>query len=133
MPGNGFFRKVAPAEARSGDVIVLSPQGGSGHKVIVYDRHEPSPGSDLHARISKELGSKPGARIVVLEVDSAWGADGKPFEGGVTRHVWAYDESTKRWATLVAGERGNWHAFASSNSGPYDHELQGVFRPRQER
>jgi hypothetical protein len=132
LPGNPAFRRIQPGEARSGDVMVLAPTGGSGHKVIVFDRHQPSPGSDLHRAVSRELGSKPDARIVVYEVDSSWGANGQPHQGGVKRESWAYDESTQRWAKLVAGERGNWHAFASRKSGPYDHDLQGIFRPRNE-
>jgi hypothetical protein len=132
QPSAAVFRKVSPLEARAGDFVRLGPANNQ-HKVIVYDRHEPHAGSDLHRAIASKLGSAPTARIVVLEVDSSWGAGGKPEAGGVERRVWAYDDSTKRWATLVRGDSGAWHVFPSRSSGPYDHELIGIHRPRSER
>jgi hypothetical protein len=132
QPPAAVFRNVSPLEARSGDFMRLGP-GGNQHKVIVYDRHDLHPGDDQHTRIAQKLGSAPNARIVVFEVDSSWGAGGVPENGGVGRKTWAYDESTKRWATLIRGESGSWHVFPSKMSGPYDHEVLGIHRPRSER
>jgi cell wall-associated NlpC family hydrolase len=131
-PPAALFRNVSPRDARPGDVMRLGPPNNQ-HKVIVVDRRELQPSDELHARIGAELGSAPGARLLVFEVDSSWGAGGKPENGGVGRRVWAYDDGTKRWASLIPADRGAWHVFASNASGPYDHTLLGIHRPRSER
>jgi hypothetical protein len=132
QPPAAVFRKVSELEARPGDFVRLGPSS-SQHKVIISDRRELQPGDELHARIAEKLGSAPGARVIIFEVDSSWGSGGNPEVGGVERRIWAYDDSTKRWATLVRGESGAWHVMASSKSGPHDHELMGIHRPRSER
>ena len=100
LPGP-FFHKVAPADARPGDVIKLtSVTEPVGHKVIVtgndaLDRKDPE-----YAAIAKGLGSKPGARIYVISVDSSWGAGGNPDNGGVQHERWAFDDSSGRWGSV---------------------------------
>jgi hypothetical protein len=132
QPSSAVFRRVSPLEARSGDFVRLGPARNQ-HKVIIYDRRELPPGDQLRAHIASKLGSAPNARLILFQVDSSWGADGNPERGGVARRVWAYDDSTQRWATLFSGERGSWHVIPSRSSGPYDHELYGIHRPRSER
>jgi hypothetical protein len=132
-PPAATFRKVGPETARAGDVMLLvHGDDGTGHKVMVFARHEVPPGTELHTRIAKELGSRGEAKLHLLEVDSSWGAGGDPQNGGVKREVFAYDERSGKWGTLVKDSRGQWRAFASSKSGPYDHDLQGIYRPRSE-
>ncbi len=132
-PSSRVFRRVEPAAVRAGDVMVLTNGAdGTGHKVIVYARHEVPPGTEMHARIARGLGDTPKSRFHLIEVDSSWGAGGNPEHGGVQRHAWAYDEGSGRWATLVKDGRGQWQAFASDKAGPYDHDLKGVYRPRAE-
>lgn len=132
-PSPKDFRSIDPSVARAGDVVLLrAGDDGAGHKVIVFARHDVPRGTEMHARIARALGDGPAARFHLLEVDSAWGAGGDPHKGGVERRVWAFDQDSKRWAKLQQDARGQWHAFASNKPGPYDHELQGVFRPRAE-
>jgi len=132
MP-TGAFQRVSPADARAGDIVVLTNgPDGTGHKLIVYDRDRLAPGSALHRAVERGLGSSAKARIDLFRVDSSWGAGGVPEQGGVKREFWAYDESSGKWATLVEGGSGHWHSFASGKAGPYDHDLKGFYRPKAE-
>ncbi|MCA9599293.1 MAG: hypothetical protein KC776_38560 [Myxococcales bacterium] len=132
-PSPRTFRRVDPADAKAGDVMVLTGgSDGTGHKVIVFDRHAVPQKTAMHQRIARALGDSPNSRFVILECDSAWGAGGEASRGGVERHAWAYDAGSGRWASLVKDDRGQWQAFASRKPGPYDHDLMGVFRPRTE-
>ena len=133
-PSSSVFARVEPRNARPGDLIVLTNgSDGTGHKVIVFARHEVPPGTQMHERTSKAFGGSANSRIHLLEVDSSWGAGGQPERGGVQRRVWAYDEGSRRWASLEKDSRGQWHAFASQKLGPYDHDLQGIYRPKVDR
>ncbi len=128
------FKRVSPSDARSGDIMVLTHGGdGTGHKLIVYDRDQLGLGSAMHRVVERGLGSSPTARIDLFQVDSSWGAGGQPQQGGVKREFWAHDASSGKWATLVQDEKGHWFAFASSKSGPYDHDLKGIYRPKAEK
>lgn len=131
QPPKSVFRKIEkPEEARSGDVLLLGPppKDTVGHKVIVYDRQEVPTGSALHAAARKSLGSTKDAKLHVFVVDSSWGASGDPQQGGVERRRWIYDESTQKWGALES--RG---IVQSTAKGPYDHPLQGIYRPTAER
>ena len=130
---NGAFKRVSPADARAGDIVVLTNgPDGTGHKLIVYDRDRLAPGSAMHRVVERGLGSSKTARIDLYRVDSSWGAGGKPMQGGVKRALWAYDEGSGKWATLIKGDNGHYYAFASHRPGPYDHDLQGIYRPKAE-
>jgi cell wall-associated NlpC family hydrolase len=133
-PSSQVFKRVDPGAVKAGDVMVLTNgDDGTGHKVIVYARHDVPTGTDMHARIAKALGSRTESQFSLIEVDSSWGAGGDAQRGGVDRRLFAYDADSGRWATMAKDDRGQWHAFASSKSGPYDHDLQGIYRPRGER
>lgn len=132
-PPSASFQRVTPESVRAGDVMLLAANGDGGHKVIVYARHPVPPGTEVHARVASALGSGSDARLHLIEVDSSWGASGDPARGGVKRAVWAFDEASGRWASMHKNSRGQWAAIASDDSGPYDHKLQGIFRPRAER
>lgn len=132
LPGP-FFRKVAPPDARPGDVIKLtSVTEPVGHKVIVTGHDVLDQKDPEYAAIAKGLGSKPGARIHVISVDSSWGAGGNPDNGGVQHERWAFDESSGRWGSVYQLGSGRFTAVPSTQSGPYNHLLDGVFRPRTE-
>ncbi len=134
QPPAAIFRKVPPGEARPGDVIKLS-QGpdGTGHKVIVVANDTLAAGDPGRDQIVTALRSEPGARIHIISVDSSWGAGGKPDNGGVKQQMWAYDEGSRRWASVYQLSSGHFAAFASPKAGPYDHVLDGVYRPRSEK
>jgi hypothetical protein len=134
-PPPGVFRRIQPENARPGDLIRLihAADDNTGHSLIVYARRSIAPGNAEYTACAQALGSPAGAHIDVLEVDSSWGAGGNPDNGGVARRSWAYDESTHRWATLYKGAQGEPHAVRSSQDGPYDHDLQGIYRPRSEK
>jgi hypothetical protein len=129
-PPASAFEKRSPVEARPGDVMVLTNDkyDGTGHKVLVYS-HTVAPDGELRRAAAKALGSAPSARIHLFEVDSSWGAGHDAEAGGVARRTWAFDESSGRWATVYS-EASQPFAEASQSSGPYDHELLGIFHPR---
>lgn len=129
-PPKAQFERIHPEATRPGDVVLLTTPGDAGHKVIVFARHEVPTGSELHGKIARALNSGNQAEMHLLEVDSSWGAGGQPERGGVKREVWAYDASSGRWASLVKGNSGQWHVTTSTTSGPYDHELKGIYRFR---
>jgi hypothetical protein len=126
-PPKAIFDNVSPQAARSGDVMVLGKKNGSGHKVIVYDRQEIPPGAPLRVAAQKGLGSAPDAKLHVLLVDSSWGAGTVAQSGGVARRAWVYDESQNKWGMLESST-----IVPSNDSGPYDHPLQGTYRPKAE-
>ena len=39
LPSQGF-KKVAPEDARAGDIVVLDAPSGPGHRLVVYDRRD---------------------------------------------------------------------------------------------
>jgi hypothetical protein len=127
-PPKAIFDKVSPETARSGDVIVLAAKNGSGHKVIVYDRQEIPTSAPLRVAAQKGLGSAPNAKLHVLLVDSSWGAGEVAQNGGVARRAWVYDESQNKWGMLESST-----IVPSNDSGPYNHPLQGTYRPKAER
>jgi hypothetical protein len=94
------FSKVAPEDARAGDVVVLGPPPGDkvGHRAIVFDCHAASPDE-----IAKYCTSGDGAKLdrrtlTVLSVDSSYGSGTLPSKGGVQRQTWLYDG--KQWGTF---------------------------------
>ncbi len=127
------FKRVAPEDARAGDVLALAPPPNEnvGHRVLVFDRHDASPeelarycGTGVGASLDK-------AHLAVLSVDSSYGSSAHPAYGGVQRQTWLYDG--KQWGTLIPA-----HLDAAKNhvaervevhTLPYDglHPLIGVY------
>jgi len=137
LKGNSHFKKVTPTDAKAGDLMILDPPAGEnvGHTVMIQDRHVMTdaeranyPGIDRFA--------KPGDKVQVFVVEASFGdgGNGDPARGGVQRRTFFYNETTKQWADI----RRDWDrpsaptVHISSTSGPYDHPLNGVFRPKAE-
>ncbi|MCK6531417.1 MAG: hypothetical protein L6Q84_00490 [Polyangiaceae bacterium] len=135
----GRMRRVATdlSVARPGDIIRLKPGAdGRDHNVIVRSnelRRLPETGEmmvlgkDVPAGFVTKgaaAGAEPSVRVVT--VDAAWGDGGDPTLGGVRRMAWLYNEKSGEW--------GHWDRFGAfrTSSGPYDHSLDGVYRPRGE-
>jgi hypothetical protein len=130
------FARVAPEDARAGDVLALGPPRGDtvGHRLVVFERHEASAEELQRYRAVSQGGSLGTGRVTVLSVDSSFGSNGDPAQGGVQRQTWLYDG--KQWGTVIPAqvdgqgnmtpERVRVHAL------PYDghHPLIGVFHYR---
>jgi hypothetical protein len=133
LPSKGL-RKVAPSEARAGDLFILA--GNPGHKTIVYSNREVVTGdqkASIGGRVIPEAFLRAGfpagypATIRAIEVDSSWGAGeaGHP-DGGVKRELWVQNQANGLW-----GYWDNDGAFRVSK-GPYDHAIDGVYRGKGE-
>lgn len=133
LPSRGL-RKVAPSEARAGDLFILA--GDPGHKTIVYSNREWVTGDrklSVGGRVIPETFLRAGfpegypATLRAVEVDSSWGAGeaGHP-EAGVKRELWVQNQANGLW-----GYWDNDGAFRVS-SGPYDHPIDGVYRGKDE-
>ncbi|MGH7296191.1 MAG: hypothetical protein ACRELB_14715 [Polyangiaceae bacterium] len=104
LPAKGFT-KVAPQDARPGDIVVLDapPCDGPGHRLVVYDRRDLS--TTEVASLSRHATGPaltPG-RVSELHVDSSFGSGGLPDRGGVSRQAWYYDAGSKQWGHDVGG------------------------------
>jgi hypothetical protein len=128
------LHKVDVTKARAGDMFVLNPPDNEpvGHKTLVYS----------HATVTteaarKEIASASAAEISQFgsggpvhryELDSSWGAgpEGGDF-GGYRREPALYNEATKMWAWREPGRA----AFQVSDR-PYDHPINGAYRPNSE-
>ncbi|MBK7583813.1 MAG: hypothetical protein IPI67_26925 [Myxococcales bacterium] len=133
---NNAFRKVRIQDARAGDWVHLNPdKGGRDHNVIVRSnatrqlegaRLEVSGKQIPRAFVDDgwPAGTKPTLRV--MEVDSAWGGGETGESGGVERRVWVQNEKSGLW--------GHWSPKGDFrvSAGPYDHELDAVYRPRRE-
>jgi hypothetical protein len=128
-PSPAKFARVSPGEARAGDVIALGPPPyeRSGHRLIVYDRHDASP-----EELAKYCGSGEGTaiakgRVSVLQVDSSFGSGGLPTRGGVGRQTWLYDAASNQWGQVLDGSSG---PKVHITGLPYDgqHPLLGIYR-----
>jgi hypothetical protein len=128
-----FTRVVAPDSARPGDIVVLDPPEGEsvGHRAIIADRHE------LTAPELQRLGCSradrallAAGRVTVFEVDSSWGSGAEPQAGGVQRHTWLYDATSKLWGTVDAGPAPR----VELSALPYgDHPLHGIYHYTESR
>jgi hypothetical protein len=128
LPTNPKFKSVSIASARAGDVMVLGPPtiDEAGHKVLVRSNTIMTDGELARMGAPKGLFTGP---VRKLEVDSSWGAGSSGTGGGVQRRTWLYDETTKKWASFDAETN---HIIFSTMSGPYDHPLVGIYRPKGE-
>jgi cell wall-associated NlpC family hydrolase len=140
LQSRGFVRVDLDA-TRPGDVIVLgkSPADSYGHRVIVYaardatldDRAtllrlvlEHRPKMDPQRDLLKRLAGSASLRVLV--VDSSWGNNGDPQRGGVERKIWWHSQATGQWA----GTDPN--GAPVMTDGPYNHPVEGAYRPQGE-
>jgi hypothetical protein len=146
--GTREFARVGLDETRPGDIIVLGrpPHEKYGHTVIVYGAHEATDAD------RKWLGALAGdqvkdegqtasahndgvaagdiassANLRVMVVDSSWGSGGAPTLGGVQRRTWIHDLTRGQWVWTDCVNL--LHVTAT----PYDHPIQGAYRPVSER
>lgn len=125
VTSNKKMKSVAIASARPGDLLSLgaAPSERSGHLVLVRSNRLLSPTE------ATAMGLKSGGPHRVLEVDSSWGAGEAGKGGGVQRRSWIYDEGEKAWSSWDPATK---QLAASTQSGPYDHPLNGIYRPKAE-
>jgi hypothetical protein len=117
------WTKLPVADVRAGDVMVLDSRDRRepGHTVIVASEHYATEAerAQLPADIRAQVGTS--AQLRVIEVDSSWGSGGNAQKGGVDRRTLVHDETSDQWFSGGGATRG-----------PYDHDLHGVYRPREE-
>ncbi len=125
LPTNPKFKRVEVANARPGDIVTLKPPKGDsiGHVVLVRSNKV------LTSSEASAIGLKTGGPYRALDVDSSWGAGEAGKGGGVKRQTWIYDEASKSWSTW---DPANKKLTNSNDTGPYDHPLDGVYRPKGE-
>jgi hypothetical protein len=130
LKGNKHFNKVNPQDVKPGDLIALDkPQGESvGHTVLVRDHHQMTP-----AEMSKYKDTngfmKAGDKIHIYEIDGSFGGGSRGEHGGLVRKTWMYNERTKQWAEPGMDENGNDVYEMSIENGPYNHPMNGIYRP----
>ena len=138
---NRAFAKVDPIRAKPGDLFILgrpaTPPKEPGHCLVVYSHTIADDRAKelLVARCGSQATAfiRASGSLHVYQVDASWGAgpNGAAY-GGVGRHTWLYDESSKQWArydpVLAAAGGSGFRTEAS----PCDHPILGVFRPKDE-
>lgn len=129
---NPHFTSVKPENVKTGDLITLDPPkaGDVGHTVLVRDHHVASDAE--RSRWSFVDGfAKKGETVHVYVGDASWGAGqtGK-LDGGLQRRTWLYNESTGKWAELKPDGTGGLDVKLSNRSGPADHPMNGIYRPK---
>lgn len=132
VPTSPKFRAVDAAACKPGDLMLLAKPPGdiAGHTLLVrsHTKLDDAWRKDLIAhnedpRVRAFLSGD----VHVVEVDSSWGG-GTEGTGGLARETFLYDASTKTWASW--GSDGL--VTLSSESGPYAHPMQGIYRPKSE-
>jgi hypothetical protein len=125
LPTNPKFKKVDVASARPGDIMTLRPPPSEnvGHVVLVRS-NTLVPTTD-----AKAMGLTGKGPHRALVVDSSWGAGELGKGGGVLRRTWIYDEGDKKWSSWDPASK---KLTPSNNTGPYDHPLDGIYRPKGE-
>jgi hypothetical protein len=133
LKNNKHFKQVTPGDAKPGDLMILDkPKNDDvGHTVLIEDRHAMTdaeraklPGLDRLA--------KPGDKLQVFVVQASFGGgeNHDPTTGGVQKRTFIYNETTKKWGDVRATGVGQSEVFASSESGPYEHPMNGIFSPK---
>jgi len=135
LDGKPQFARVAdPAKLRPSDLIILKPPRGEsvGHTVIVTDQAPATLTEAEASALSREFPALAvaGKPVVKVSVASSFG-----YEGPQER-VWVYDPATKSWGELGgslfdddgAGRRTPSNSRA--HSGPWDHDVQGMYHAR---
>ena len=133
LKGNKNFAQVKPQEVRAGDLIALDPpkKGDVGHTVLVRD-HRVATNDDRNRFVHRDDGfSKRSDKIHIYEVDASWGAgQSGNLEGGMQRRVWVYNETTGKWGETKPDKDGDLEVWTSTTNGPYDHPMNGIYRPK---
>ncbi len=131
----GKFNEVKPANVKPGDLIALNPPDKKdvGHTILVRDHHEMGEleRNALYKNLSAFAG--PGDKVHIYSGDASWsgGADGD-LKGGVQRRTFLYNETTGKWADATPAATGGYDVAPSNSNGPYNHPLNGIYRPKGE-
>ncbi|MCI0415901.1 hypothetical protein L0222_24255 [bacterium] len=133
LKGNPNFTQVKPVDIKPGDLIILDPphRGEVGHTVLVRDRHLAS-ADELKKFQDPNSFAKSGDPVHVVQVDASWsaGEDGL-LSGGVQSRIWLYNEKTGKWADVMPDGKGGFTVLTSDRNGPYNHPMNGIFRPKR--
>jgi hypothetical protein len=135
LDGKPQFAKIAdPASLRPSDLVILHPPRGErvGHTVIVTDTTPATLTASEASALSHDfpvlaIAGKP---VIKVSVASSFG-----FEGPQER-VWVYDPESKSWGDLGgnlfddAGGGGRTPTGRARHSGPWDHDIQGMYHPK---
>jgi LysM repeat protein len=131
----GKFNEVKPANVKPGDLIALNPpqKNDVGHTILVRDHHEMGnlERQTLYKNMTGFAG--PSDKVHIYSGDASWsgGVDGD-LKGGVQRRIFLYNETTGKWADVTPSASGGYDVSPSSSSGPYNHPLNGIYRPKGE-
>ncbi len=140
IESNKRFARVDEANVRAGDLGVLHAPPATagnlhpvGHRVIVYSHTVVGP--EMQAALTQRYGTAvdellKSGQVHAYEVDSSWGGGraGASF-GGVKRQLWLHSPGTKMWGYTTGVDAA---PFVATDKGPYDHRLDGFFRPKNE-
>ena len=131
LKGNKHFAQVKPQDVRPGDLIALDNPPGDrvGHTVLVRDRHVAT-SAEMSKYQDPDSFSKSGDKVHVYEVDASFGGGYTGDRGGVVRKVWMYNETSGKWAEIVKDDSGDEKIQISSMNGPYNHPMNGIYRPK---
>jgi hypothetical protein len=115
-------------DAQPGDLLVLKPPPHEfGHTVVVYDVRpltaEEREHLDRLVSGTPALAPFAASCMRVFIFDSSWGSGGNATVGGAQRQKWVQDQTTGKWLSLDG--RGYYALFDQ----PYDHSVEGVYRP----
>ncbi len=135
LAGKPQFAKVAdPANLRPSDLIILKPPRGEsvGHTVIVTEQSAAILTEAEAKALSREFPAVAvaGKPVVKVSVASSFG-----YEGPQER-VWVYDPATQSWGDLGGhlfdddGTGRRTPANGPMHSGPWNHDIQGMYHPR---
>jgi hypothetical protein len=126
------FARINVADARPGDLMVLTAGRQVGHTAIVRDARPATADElqDLQNRDACKGATKKLdlAHLQVLVLDSSWGNSADALIGGVERRTWWHDDTNNKWVTEADGD-------VVVLDTPYDsfHKLEGVYRPTSEK
>lgn len=133
LKGNRNFTQVKPHEIKPGDLIALDkPKPGDvGHTVLVRNHHLAT-NEERNSWVHLDDGfAKRSDKIHVYEVDASWGAGASgDLAGGLQRRTWLYNETTGKWALTWPESDGSLEVRTSNMNGPYDHPMNGIYRPK---
>jgi hypothetical protein len=73
--------------------------------------------------------AKPGDKVHVYEIDGSFGGGEFGDHGGLVRKTWMYNERTSQWTEIAPDDLGNDKLQQSQTNGPYNHPMNGIYRP----
>jgi hypothetical protein len=130
LKGNPKFVQVKPQDVRPGDLIALDKPPGEavGHTVLVRDQHLMTP-TELGKYKDPDGFAKADDKVHVYEIDGSFGGGEFGDHGGLVRKTWMYNERTSQWAEIAPDDLGNDKLQVSQTNGPYNHPMNGIYRP----